>query len=97
MKHLTGIPCPSCGVTRAIILLLHGDIIGSIGMNPFGLIVAITMLISPLWIATDMIRNKRALFDTYQKAEHLFKRPQIYVPSIALVLANWIWNITKDL
>jgi hypothetical protein len=97
MKYFTGIPCPSCGVTRAITLLLEGDVIGSIMMNPLGLIVASIMLIAPVWLLRDVIRNKQALFETYQKTEHLFKRPQIYVPSIALVIANWIWNIAKDL
>jgi hypothetical protein len=76
---------------------MQGDIIGSIAMNPFGLIVASIMVIAPLWMLGDVFRNKRALFETYQKTEQLFKRPQIYVPSIALVLANWIWNIAKDL
>jgi hypothetical protein len=97
MKHITGIPCPSCGVTRAIMLLLQGDIIASIMMNPLGLIVASIMFIAPIWLLRDVIRNKQALFETYQKTEQLFKRPQIYVPSIALVMANWIWNIAKDL
>jgi hypothetical protein len=97
MKHFTGIPCPSCGVTRSIVLLLHGDVVGSILMNPLGLIVAAIMFITPIWLLRDVIRNKQALFDTYQKTEQLFKRPQIYVPSIVLVIANWIWNIAKDL
>ena len=97
MKHITSIPCPSCGVTRSIVLLMHGDVIGSIMMNPLGLIVASIMLIAPIWLLRDVIRNKQALFETYQKTERLFKRPQIYIPSIALVIANWIWNIAKGL
>lgn len=97
MKLITGIPCPSCGVTRAMILLLQGEIIASVSMNPLGLIVAAIMVLAPIWLLLDVVWNKQALFETYKKTEQLFKRPQLYIPSIVLIVANWIWNISKNL
>jgi hypothetical protein len=35
--NIAGIPCPSCGTTRAINLLLDGHIIDSIYYNPSGI------------------------------------------------------------
>lgn len=32
--HLTGWQCPGCGGTRAMYSLLHGDVLGSLAMNP---------------------------------------------------------------
>lgn len=80
-----------------MILLLQGEIIASVSMNPLGLIVAAIMVLAPIWLLLDVVWNKQALFETYKKTEQLFKRPQLYIPSIVLIVANWIWNISKNL
>ncbi len=33
-KALTGIPCPTCGSTRSLVLLSHGHIVPALFMNP---------------------------------------------------------------
>lgn len=33
-NYLTGLYCPGCGSLRAMHLLLHGDMIGALAMNP---------------------------------------------------------------
>ena len=54
-RSLTGIPCPGCGVTHAILLALAFDIRGSLLANPAGLLIAATiffqLLFRPLAIA----------------------------------------------
>jgi len=97
IKHLTNIPCPSCGSTRSIISLTKGDFIGALNINPIGYLVALIMLIAPVWVLADTIMNKNTLFDLFQKIETLLKRPMIAIPLILLVIINWIWNITKGL
>lgn len=97
IKHVTNIPCPSCGSTRSVISLTKGDFIGALNINPIGYLVAIIMLIAPIWILVDTIRNAKTLFDFYQKIEFYLKQPKIAIPLILLVIINWIWNITKGL
>ena len=41
LNMLTGYPCPSCGLTRAGIRLLHFDFAGAWHMHPFIYVVAI--------------------------------------------------------
>jgi len=39
LHTLTGIPCPSCGLTRALRLALHGDLAGATRMHPLWFVV----------------------------------------------------------
>jgi|TARA_B110000259_G_C14015421_1_gene401133 hypothetical protein len=97
IKHLTNIPCPSCGSSRSVISLLNGDFIVALNFNPIGYIVALIMLVAPVWIIMDIIKKTNSLFNFYLKTENYLKRLKIAIPLILLVIINWIWNITKGL
>ena len=66
-------------------------------MNPFGFIIAFILLIIPPWLLIDVSTKRSTLYNTYQKIEFHLKKPQFYIPLTALVLINWVWNITKGL
>ena len=97
IKYVTNIPCPSCGSSRSIISLTKGDFSGALNFNPIGYLVAIIMLIAPIWIIADTIKRTNTLFDFYLKIETYLKKPKIAITLILLVIINWIWNITKGL
>ncbi len=40
LKRYAGVPCPTCGMTRSVILTLHGDLGTAVRLNPAG----------PLWV-----------------------------------------------
>ena len=42
--HITGIPCPGCGLSRAIMLLLRGDLRGSLRYHAFAPIFLLTIV-----------------------------------------------------
>jgi hypothetical protein len=96
IKHVTDVPCPSCGSTRAVIAVLNGDFIGSIMMNPFGIILVLIIIGSPLWIIFDIATSRSTLWKMYNRMESLFRQRWIAFASISLVMMNWIWNIYKD-
>ena len=95
IKHTTNIPCPSCGSTRSIISLTKGNFVEAFDLNPIGYIVALIMLIAPVWIIVDIILRNNSLFVCYQKIESHLKKQKYAIPLILLVIINWIWNITK--
>ena len=97
VKNATNIPCPSCGTTRAMMSLVNGDFFEALLLNPFGYIVALIMLLAPVWIVIDLISKSSSLFTSYQKIEKFLVKPKFAIPLSFLVLANWIWNITKGL
>ena len=51
-KHFTGLPCPTCGSTRAMGRLFALDPAGALAMNP--LITAVALLLLP-WAAADLL------------------------------------------
>jgi hypothetical protein len=97
VKHFVGIPCPSCGSTRSVMALMQGNLLDAALINPMGLCIAVIMLVAPVWATFDLFTKQSTLIEFYGKAEKIIARPTIAIPLIALILLNWIWNITKGL
>lgn len=97
IKGVTGVPCPSCGTTRAIEALLRGRFMDSLLLNPFGIVVLSVMIVFPLWIAADLVLGRQSFYEFYGKTEAVLKRKYVAIPLAILVLFNWIWNIAKGL
>lgn len=96
-RNITGMPCPSCGSTRSVMCLLHGDPVGAININPLGIPVALILVITPVWLLFDLLLRKRSFYNFYCHAEAIIRRPPVAFTLATLVVANWIWNITKGL
>jgi hypothetical protein len=92
---MTGIPCPACGSTKAIVCMLKGDWCGAFVTNPFGYFIAALMIILPVWLIADMIFRRDSLFRFYGTFERTVRKRGVYIPLIAAVAVNWIWNIIK--
>jgi len=96
-KSITTIPCPSCGTTRSVKLLIKGQFLDAAMVNPFGPIVGFIMLTVPVWIIADLILKKQTLYNWYHKTEHFIRIKWVAITLILLTLLNWIWNIYKNL
>jgi hypothetical protein len=97
IKHTTNIPCPSCGSTRSVISLANGKFSEALQINPLGYVVAIIMILAPIWILIDFVIKRKTLLEFYQKMESYLKNPKFAIPLVFLVIINWIWNIKKGL
>jgi hypothetical protein len=51
LRAATGIPCPFCGLTRAVTAAAHGDIASSLSYNPIGLLVVVAVVVAIVWPA----------------------------------------------
>lgn len=82
--HLTGIPCPCSGTTRACLALLRGDVIGALEINP---LVVVVVFLGPLvlWL---MARRK-----SWPWAVVISTR----VLAWTAVLLNWAYLLYRDL
>ena len=97
IKSVTDFPCPSCGTTRAVQLLLQGKMFESLAMNPFGILVTLIMTIVPFWILFDIVIKKESFYIAYKKMEKTIRIQWLAAILILLVLLNWIWNIYKGI
>lgn len=53
LRAATGIPCPFCGMTRAVVAAIHGHLATSLAFNPGGsvvLVLAVVALFRPAWL-----------------------------------------------
>lgn len=88
-RALTGIPCPTCGSTRSVVHLAHGDIIASLSMNP--LISMCFLAAVPYFFYSIMTLTPHfsRLYVSLTEHEKYAARYGI----IILVLMNWIYLI----
>jgi len=92
-KSITGVPCPSCGSTRATLEIFKGNFLKSIFINPLAIVTNIFFFISLFWLIKDFVKNERTFLQFLKKDWYL--RTKILF--LILILLNWFWNIKKGL
>lgn len=95
IRWMTGYPCPSCGVTRALLLLSEGQFTAALTMNPLGILVAVVLLVLPALLLSDRLRNRHDTYRLYRATERFVRRPPVFLTLLTLTLLNWIWNLCK--
>ena len=88
LKRLLGVPCPSCGTTRALVRLLHGEVCGAFELQP--LATGAVCLLTPAALAVRLALGAgraRALLAAAAR------RPAFWCAVAAAVLANWVYVI----
>lgn len=84
--HLfTGFYCPGCGGTRAILLLLKGDVAGSIKYHPFVLYAVLVLAAELVIFLRSAAKN-----DLRENAQKMEKRYRLWTSiGVGIVLVNW--------
>lgn len=87
-KSLSGLPCPTCGSTRAVGCLVHLDVAGAIAMNP---LATVAMGLVAIWSLCDfgLLTRGRAL--DVEIARPLGRI--VRVLALAMVAANWLYLV----
>jgi hypothetical protein len=57
-KTVTGVACPSCGMTSSFALLMHGDLVNSLRANFAGTLLALIGLAFLPWSVLSMVRGR---------------------------------------
>jgi Protein of unknown function (DUF2752) len=59
VRHLTGIPCPTCGMTRSFVAIAQGNWQQAISMHLFGPILFLACLVTVLHVGLELATNQR--------------------------------------
>lgn len=87
-RSLTGLPCVTCGATRAAWRFLHGHFDTSFFLNPLAFLACLSVAIFDLYaIAVLVTRAPRFRLANFTPTEKLFARSAV----IALIVGNWLY------
>jgi Protein of unknown function (DUF2752) len=83
-KQVTGLPCPSCGMTTSFALTIRGDFSDAVRANSVGVLLALTLLAAIPWCLVSVLCG-RTLF--VQSAERALMF--IVIGLLSLMLVRW--------
>jgi Protein of unknown function (DUF2752) len=88
-KGLTGIPCPTCGSTRSVVHLSHGDILSAFIMNP---LTTLCLILAVLYFIYSLVS---AAFDLPRICFLLTNKEKNVVRAgvVLLLLMQWAYLI----
>lgn len=95
--RLFHVPCPSCGSTRAVAALLRGDVREAFLTNPIGPLLAGLLVALPLWIVVDVVTGEDSYYRAFCRMDEWLGRRYVFLLLVLMIVANWIWNIVKEL
>jgi hypothetical protein len=90
LRGLAGIPCATCGMTRAFVHLAHGDVGSAVAASPLGAVLAGAAW---LYAVADLVRV--ALGAPFPAPGPRVLRAAAAL-GIAAVLVNWAWLLVRE-
>jgi hypothetical protein len=87
-KAFTGLPCPTCGTTRALARLFGLDFAGALRMNPFMTLLAVVVA---AWALADLaLLPRRQALEVAVSPRVAFA---LRVGALVFFLANWVYLV----
>ena len=83
VRNSVGVPCPGCGLTRATVALLHGDVAGALHYHP------VVWLMLPIFLL--MVVEEVYIFVRRERLTLLSRIPNVvWWPVGLIILVVWI-------
>ncbi|MEW5857308.1 MAG: DUF2752 domain-containing protein [Cyanobacteriota bacterium] len=83
IRHFTGIPCPTCGMTRSFMAIVQGDWSRALAEHLFGPVLFAAFLIATVHIALELIAGRKIAVLYVQ----MLRNRELQVLSLLLILS----------
>jgi hypothetical protein len=91
---VTGLPCPSCGMTTSFALLMHGDPWNSLKANAVGTLLAVVCLLFIPWSLACVFCKRTVFIRSIEKTVTV-----LVLAFLGLMLLRWgivVWMIYRE-
>lgn len=88
LKRTTGLPCATCGSTRALAMLARLDVAGALAMNPLAVLAALVIFV---WCAADLLLLGRGRALSLELSARESRALGCLV--VGLLMLNWAYVI----
>jgi len=90
-KMHTGLPCPTCGVTTAMLAFFRGDVFSAFYIQPAGALLG-TLLVLAVFLSFSI-----AVFGVYYSFLKKIKLRYIIIAVIVILLGGWAVTLARAL
>lgn len=95
-RQATGVPCPSCGTTHAVLSITKGNFRQAVDENILGFPAALMLVVIPAWILADLLLKKQSFYRFYIRSEAFLRNRWAAWSALLLLLAIWAWNLYRN-
>ena len=88
-RRVTNLPCPACGLTRAVLLAIKGEVLAAIQANLLVIVVVPTLVIIPF----GLILFPHHTYLLWCKMEKKLCNKSYFVGFLFLILLAWFYNL----
>ena len=96
-RMIWNIPCPGCGVTRATLLFLHGNISEAIKMNPNVLFSILFITTFPIMAIIKTFTNIEFIHKTYIYLETYLQKKSVLLTFVFFEIIVEVHNIVNHI
>ncbi|APB32402.1 hypothetical protein GlitD10_0101 [Gloeomargarita lithophora Alchichica-D10] len=90
LYHFTGVPCPSCGLTRSFMAMARGDVLRAVQFHAFGPLLYGVFLLLGLHIMWELILNRAITIPYWRWLE----RQRVHWGILGLFLGYYLLRLT---
>jgi hypothetical protein len=94
---ITGLPCPSCGMTTSFALLMHGDVVNSLRANAVGTLLALFCLALIPWAVASVALKRPVFVRSLERSLTVVVMVLLGLMMLRwMVVLGWAWYFGKS-
>ena len=89
-KHLTGLPCLTCGMTRSWVAVMHGELAQALAWNPAGAALCALTLLGTVYLLARAVGAPAVRLDASRREGRA-----LAIGVVVVVIVNWLYVLAS--